>query len=174
MLGPHTVRISPGDCFPVRRFTLYRPGPVVRLAPALLCMAVIFALSSRSTLPKPANVSGEVFSVMGHFGAYFALGIALWWALGLGRSGHRLRILLAWVGAVLYGISDEFHQSFVPNRTPEVGDVVVDAIGSIVGILIVAFIARHFGPTAPARPETQRSERGASRSGSPHSPSPAR
>lgn len=115
---------------------------IVRISPALLCMAAIFALSSRSELPKPPSVSGEVFSTMGHFGAYFSLGITLWWALGLGRFTPRTRILMAWGLAVLYGISDEFHQSFVPYRTPDIRDVLVDAIGAVIGIWIATLISR--------------------------------
>lgn len=129
-----TVPVSPDHPFWQSR--------IVRLAPALLCMAAIFALSSRSELPQPSSISGEVFSIMGHFGAYFGLGVTLWWALGLGRFTTRARVLLAWGAAVLYGISDEFHQSFVPNRTPDVRDVLVDAAGAIVGIAVAMLIAR--------------------------------
>ena len=38
---------------------------------------------------------------------------------------------------LLYAISDEIHQGFIPNRTPMVGDVAIDSSGVITGILIV-------------------------------------
>jgi VanZ family protein len=35
--------------------------------------------------------------------------------------------------AVLWGLSDEIHQAFVPGRSSELGDVVADAIGAFAG-----------------------------------------
>ena len=108
-------------------------------------MAAIFGLSSRSTLPKPESLSGETFSIMGHFGVYFVLGITLWWALGGVRVSARNRLFLAWIGAILYGVTDEWHQSFVPGRTPDIRDIATDAIGAAVGLLIVSLLLRRFG-----------------------------
>jgi len=34
---------------------------------------------------------------------------------------------------VLYSISDEFHQAFVPDRGPQIKDVLIDGAGAIVG-----------------------------------------
>ena len=50
---------------------------------------------------------------------------------------------LAWVGAVAYAVSDEFHQSFVSTRTASVGDVLIDAIGAGLGLALV-FLWRWF------------------------------
>jgi VanZ family protein len=41
-----------------------------------------------------------------------------------------VQILVPVVFAALYGISDEFHQSFVPHRTADVWDVVADGVGA--------------------------------------------
>jgi VanZ family protein len=43
-----------------------------------------------------------------------------------------------WSGslAFLYAISDELHQSFVPGRTPSIGDVLIDGCGIILAVLI--------------------------------------
>lgn len=38
--------------------------------------------------------------------------------------------------ALFYAVLDEFHQSFVPNRTSEVGDVLLDFSGAIVGTVM--------------------------------------
>lgn len=40
----------------------------------------------------------------------------------------------------LYGASDEFHQSFVPNRNPSVHDLLADGIGGILGYLLFHFV----------------------------------
>lgn len=121
-------------------------SPLLRIFPPIFFMAAIFGLSSRSTLPKPRNISGELFSVMGHFGAYFALGVTLWWMLGLFRLSGRVRMAIAWTGAVVYGLTDEFHQSFVPGRTPDIRDILTDAIGAAAGLLVVAVILRCWQP----------------------------
>lgn len=39
----------------------------------------------------------------------------------------------------LYGISDEFHQYFVPGRSSDVLDVVADSVGTAIGFLIFRF-----------------------------------
>jgi VanZ family protein len=54
-----------------------------------------------------------------------------------------LRAATAFAVAILYGLSDEWHQSFVPGRTPDVWDLVVDAIGALTGIGIAIGVARH-------------------------------
>ena len=41
---------------------------------------------------------------------------------------------------ILYAISDEFHQSFSPGRSPKVTDVYIDTLGVIVGALLVILI----------------------------------
>ncbi len=47
----------------------------------------------------------------------------------------------AWVIAVAYGASDEFHQSFVPGRTPAVDDVIADALGAGVAVAVLTVAA---------------------------------
>jgi VanZ family protein len=37
----------------------------------------------------------------------------------------------------LYGVSDEFHQSFVPGRTPDVHDWMADTWGAAMAILVL-------------------------------------
>ena len=43
---------------------------------------------------------------------------------------------------VLYAISDEVHQVFVPDRTPMIQDVFIDSFGTIFGICITIFVIR--------------------------------
>ena len=47
------------------------------------------------------------------------------------------RISISLLTGVLYAISDEVHQSFVPGRGPSVQDVLIDSLGVIFGILVV-------------------------------------
>lgn len=70
-----------------------------------------------------------------HFFAYLVLGILV--ANGLkncGIIGYKA-IGLAIFICVLYAISDEIHQLFVPGRGGQVKDVLIDGAGAVVGIL---------------------------------------
>ncbi len=52
------------------------------------------------------------------------------------------RPLVGVLAALLYGVSDEIHQWFVPERATELLDVVADTVGGAVGALAVDFVAR--------------------------------
>jgi VanZ family protein len=75
-----------------------------------------------------------------HFFVYLFLGVLVFNALK--RSGRNRNILLAFMICVLYAISDEIHQMFVPGRGPGVKDVLIDSTGAIVGIGIYWVIGR--------------------------------
>lgn len=51
--------------------------------------------------------------------------------------------LISFIICVLYASSDEFHQLFVPGRSGQVTDVLIDMIGVILGLLLV-FLIRCF------------------------------
>jgi len=51
-------------------------------------------------------------------------------------------VLLAFVICVLYAISDETHQIFVPGRSAQISDVLIDSVGAIVGILMYLVLGR--------------------------------
>jgi VanZ family protein len=45
------------------------------------------------------------------------------------------------VAAVLFALTDEYHQSFVASRTSSLGDAAIDSAGTFLGIII--YRARH-------------------------------
>lgn len=45
-------------------------------------------------------------------------------------------IMYAFLFSFLYGLSDEWHQSFVPGRQVELGDLLADGIGGFLGGMI--------------------------------------
>ena len=100
--------------------------------PAVLVMAVLFAASSASdTTAVPAVLSDTIL----HLGVYALLGITVFRALADARF-ERLtpgRAAGTVLFCTLYGLSDEFHQSFVPGRTPDAMDLVADAAGAALG-----------------------------------------
>jgi VanZ family protein len=96
------------------------------LAPLAL-MGLIFYLSAQS---DPGADIGWLGRVIAHAGEY-ALLTALWaWALGpaLGRS----TIPVAAAITFAYALSDEYHQSFVPERDADALDLAVDAAGIVI------------------------------------------
>ena len=50
----------------------------------------------------------------------------------------------AWLGAVLYAGTDELHQLFVPERSGEIKDVCIDALGALAGVLIMFLAGKYF------------------------------
>jgi VanZ family protein len=107
-------------------------------------MAVIFAASSR---PLPAYVT-VLPDWSTHSAAFAVLSILCCRALagGLGPALRRSDALLAVAFSVAYGVSDEYHQSFVPGRDPTAWDVAKDAVGALVGAWLYArVIVPRFG-----------------------------
>src|SRR5699024_9669514 len=66
-----------------------------------------------------------------HFTAYLLLGMLVLHAL---RKPSRKGCTVAFLISLLYAISDEFHQLFVPGRSGEIRDVVIDSMGAATGI----------------------------------------
>lgn len=107
--------------------------------PVSVYLVLIFVLSS---LPEPPLEGPEIpfFDKLLHITEYAVLGFLL--IRGLKNSRLRLSdknfVLLAVAFATLYGMSDEFHQHFVPNRYASSGDILFDCIGSIIGSMVYA------------------------------------
>jgi VanZ family protein len=99
--------------------------------PVAVWMALIFYLSSQPDLPHPkSGVVDLLFSSGAHL---FMFGVlAVLWARALGeRSGGWL---IALILTLLYALSDEFHQSFVPGRHADPLDLVCDALGAALAL----------------------------------------
>lgn len=120
--------------------TLSSVRTLIRFTPALLWMAVIFALSSQSSLPPPPGISSVIASVLGHLLVYFTLACLLAFALAPDWRLTRSRMVAVVLICVLYGISDEIHQSFVEGRTASLFDVGVDAVGAAAGVAFSAYL----------------------------------
>lgn len=114
-----------------------RSHPWVLWLPALAVMAVIFVLSHQAGLHVTENVDVErPIRVSGHLLAYAVLAGCLLLALSRLDVPRPSQALLAWALAVAYGLTDELHQSFVPDRSGRLDDVLVDAIGAAAGVAL--------------------------------------
>jgi VanZ family protein len=89
----------------------------------------------------------------GHFLGYGLIGLAwlrAWW-MTLPHSRFRHDALLALLGTAIVASCDEWHQSFLPNRTASPWDVLLDCTGGITLQLIVYIFMRTFKPKRLAR-----------------------
>ena len=78
-----------------------------------------------------------------HALVYAVLGSICYLAVRATWSARPLRIVLGCTAlAIAYGLSDEFHQSFVPGRSPDLHDVVADGVGGFLGSSIAALLVK--------------------------------
>jgi VanZ family protein len=105
--------------------------------PALLWVLVLFFLSELREIPDGLQAFTVIPPLLAHVIVYAILGVALGWGRWLsgGRDGARRspsHALLLGLG-YLYGALDEWHQGFVPGRTPSVVDWMADVVGVTLG-----------------------------------------
>ena len=84
----------------------------------------------------------------GHFVGYGLIGVAwlrAWW-MTRPRAAFLQHAALALVGTALIAASDEFHQSFLPNRTASPWDVLLDCTGATVLMCATWLVLRLSGP----------------------------
>lgn len=79
-----------------------------------------------------------------HATEYAVLGILL--SAGAGFYVRRRRWLAGWGGGALYAVSDEIHQYFVPGRSCQVSDMVLDSAGVLAGVAAVWAVWRLLRP----------------------------
>ena len=103
---------------------------------ALGYAGLIFFLSSQSSFPVPKGIF--TFDKVIHFVEYGVLAFLVARAL---RPWPAAAVVAAILSS-LYGLSDEFHQSFVPGRSSDGYDVVADVIGSALGAALFTFHSR--------------------------------
>lgn len=112
---------------------------LLRFLPVISVMGLIFYLSSLpgNTLPlvMPKVLS---FDKLLHIFAYGVLAATALFAVPVElRQRRPLRVsLLIVLFCLLYGISDEAHQFFVPFRSPSCWDILADTIGASLAVLV--------------------------------------
>lgn len=140
------------------------------VAPLLLWMGFIFYMSTdrgsventsptmtsilRLVLPSVAErlTPEQLYRVevdirkTGHVTEYTLLAILAFRVVAWGspRLGSR-HVILPWLITLMYAVSDEYHQSFVPSRDGAAGDVFIDNTGALAGTLLCLWqhLVRH-------------------------------
>jgi len=84
----------------------------------------------------------------GHFTGYGLIGLAwlrAWW-MTLPHSWFLQDAVLAVLGSAVMASCDEYHQTFLPNRTGSPRDVLLDCCGALTMLLLVYIFMRIFRP----------------------------
>jgi len=103
--------------------------------PAFLYAVLIFSLSHQSNPPGTDLIPDHI----SHFLEYAIFALTLGWGV---TSGFHLpltskSVIFVGVIAGLYALSDEFHQSFVPNREASLWDLAMDVLGAVACLGVV-------------------------------------
>ena len=103
--------------------------------PWIALMVVIFSLSNQSSLPGSSNFWLEIlFKKTAHFVVYTLLQfltMRVFYSLKLEKY-----VLLSFIWTILFAISDEVHQLFIPNRHGTLMDVCIDGVGALFTVFI--------------------------------------
>jgi len=138
--------------------------------PVLLWMSLIFGMSTDVGAPRHTSrflrpilrwfnpdVSDETIRSIqlgirkaAHVTEYAVLSLLVWRARrkparGDGRPWNRADACVAFCIAVLFAVSDEWHQSFVPSREGHLRDVLFDSFGAALGLFAAWRIGRWRG-----------------------------
>lgn len=144
----------------------------IKLILIIICMGIIFYFSSDNAVESTKKSDNVIIRVSNffsstsltareqqiiiqklvvpvrkgaHFLIYLILGGLIVSFLDEFSISERKMILLAVFLSFLYACSDEIHQMFVPGRSGQISDVLLDTVGSIVGIYVYLVIIKIFG-----------------------------
>lgn len=116
--------------------------------PFILYLILIFVLSSipGDSLPE---VGFELNDKFIHAGIYFIAFLLSYLSFAniekpsfISKNPLAFSLILT----ILYGLSDEFHQALVPNRSAEVYDFLADVGGSILGMILIIIYQNYLKP----------------------------
>src|SRR4051794_24631910 len=109
--------------------------------PAIVLMAVIFALSAQPGLNSGLGAVDHVGRKAVHFAEYALLAF-LWWRPLRTRLSPGRAALGAFLIASAYAATDEYHQSFVEDRSASAVDWAIDSAGAAVAAFRLRTVKR--------------------------------
>lgn len=115
----------------------------VLIIPLILYWIILFI---GTTLPSDhLSYVVDLSDKLKHFIAYFGLSFLLSLNFHFQEKWKKLALysfISALVIASVYGMLDEIHQMWVPNRSAEFYDWIADFLGSIIGVLLAFIFVR--------------------------------
>ncbi len=145
---------------------------IVACVPMVFCMMLIFYFSSQEASVSSEMSGGFIEQVLSslpgtgfhemnaaerlnavasaqfffrkaaHFSIYALLGVLAILPMYVLFQKWGKSAFAAWCVALIYSATDEFHQTFVPGRSGELRDVLIDCAGAALGILVIYGIIR--------------------------------
>ncbi len=136
---------TPKRIFKLSKSTFFRL--LVLWGPVFIWATVIF-LFSAMTSTKAAEIHWQDFIIKksAHIIEYGVLAMLLYRAFINSAFSKPTAISTTFFIAVLYAISDEFHQSFTPGREPTLRDIGFDTIGASLSLLLINKNLKYFPP----------------------------
>ena len=111
----------------------------------LVCVAIF--LFSNQVGEESSKISNDlIIRKLGHFSEYMTLGFfSCSYLSNLFIENSKIKDfkktgILSFLFSVIYALSDEFHQTFVPGRDGNIVDVLIDSSGALVGILVSCIV----------------------------------
>jgi VanZ family protein len=99
------------------------------------------------TILKLLNLKGETLFItehvirkLAHLALYTLGGILIYTHVKTYNLEENSKVMISQIIGMTYAITDEIHQAFVPGRSGEVRDVLIDSLGIAIGMLIIAII----------------------------------
>ena len=115
----------------------------------VICMGIIFSLSAQvaddsqelsdSFIRKifetfGITIESDLIRSIAHCLEFMGLSVLLFNAI-YATWFLKLTPIIAFFGTVLYAITDEIHQIFVPGRAFQISDILVDSTGALIGVI---------------------------------------
>ena len=117
----------------------------------IIWMLIIFIMSSFNAVDSAdqsnfiVDIIARLFNIsniakltiivrkIAHFSEYFILGLLL---INLFKNNKKKYLYTEVIG-IIYAISDEIHQLFVPGRSGKIMDIIIDNTGIIIAIIVI-------------------------------------
>jgi hypothetical protein len=124
--------------------------------PAFAMMLVIFWFSAQPGYdPLTFDWLDAIFKKGGHVIGYGLLVLSYRQAFDFKEEKR----WIVWLLALLYAVTDEYHQSFVPGRNPSIWDVIVfDNLGALIALWLMHYFRREKRPGS-IRPVVEEAKR---------------
>ncbi len=100
---------------------------------------LLTGLSERELTMIAASLNG-IARKLAHFSIYALFSVLMNLLLLRYNIKHKKAAVLSFVLCFFYAVSDEIHQYFVPGRSCELRDVMIDLSGILSGIIIICLI----------------------------------
>jgi VanZ family protein len=123
----------------------FSKNPTLKWIPASLMMLAIFLFSAHPSINEHSDWFDPIVNKGGHVIGYALLALS-YWRMFYFKDNKRW---IVWLLAVLYAVTDEYHQSFVPGRHPSALDVLVfDNFGALISLWLAGTFTKQ-GQPAP-------------------------